>query len=305
MFRGKEENYIFLDKNYTIGNIKEHSSIILSPSFYWIKKEKLPVKSIKEAKKVAGSLFDYLPNFQDLKFIVKKENDYYLFIAYNPKEIVAALKEKGIPKPNGIYLAQEAFYKKNVVVNETDALITVDDVVVKTPLALFQEKRELQTIDLDNFHLKEHIKISYFSVNVMDKEYLKIAAPLAIIALLFAIESILLYKVKNNLFSKREVIAKEYNLPLFDIQLNSIKSALEKKENEQTAIRKKIEKILSVVNKAKAKVVSLDFKKGGCQFEIETASKKSKVSYIKDMLRRHGFKVRTQQRNKTTRFECS
>ena len=303
MFHGKKERYVFLDKDYMIGEVDENSSFILSPSFYWIKKEEIPVKSLREAQKVAKSLFDYLPDSHELKFVVNKKEDRFLFIAYNPKEILAALKAKGIKKPNNIYLAQEAFFEKNVLLNEQEALITVDDIVIKVPVSLIQKGLEdFQKIDLSKLDLKEPIKINYF--NVIDKEYVKIALPLAIISFLFLGEVVMLYKENRSILDKRFQIAKRNNLPLFSMQLDSIKAMLEKKERKQIAIRKRINRLLQILQEAHARVVSLDIQKNKLQFTIESTDTRT-IARIKDLLQRSGLRVQTQRKDKVVRFQCA
>ena len=77
--------------------------IVLSPQFYIVKKEELPIKYSYQAKKLAPSILeDYLDLNKDYKFIVLKDGKTWNFYAYAPKEIEEYLDEHYGIKPHQI-----------------------------------------------------------------------------------------------------------------------------------------------------------------------------------------------------------
>ncbi|MEA2091565.1 MAG: hypothetical protein U9O83_04260 [Campylobacterota bacterium] len=83
-------------------------NIILSPSLYWVKKLSLPVKYLRDAKKLLPSLFeDTLPK-GNYSYTAYKSGDEFLIFAYEDKYILETLSKEGISLSNvaNVYFAQ-------------------------------------------------------------------------------------------------------------------------------------------------------------------------------------------------------
>jgi len=77
--------------------LRETVNVMVTPQFYTLKKEALPVKYAYQAKKIAPSLFDgLLEEDGNYEYMVSKEEEDWVFIAYDIKKITDFLALKGI-----------------------------------------------------------------------------------------------------------------------------------------------------------------------------------------------------------------
>jgi len=118
--------------------VNESVNIMLSPQFYTLKREALPVKYAYQAKKIAPSLFEgLLEDKGSYEYAVLKEEEGWAFMAYNIEKIRAFLLSKGIApeKIAKVYFAQESMtaFSAPVVLNEKEALTVLDNTVVVVP----------------------------------------------------------------------------------------------------------------------------------------------------------------------------
>ncbi|RUM67110.1 MAG: hypothetical protein DSZ06_01960 [Sulfurospirillum sp.] len=122
-----------ISREYTDG-----VNIMLTPQFYTIKREEIPVKYGYQAKRIAPSLFEGLLEEQDAyKYFAVKEDQNWLFIAYNPEEIKAVLEQKGIlaEQVSKIYFAEQVVEKFNrpVLLGEQEALVNLGGTMTVVP----------------------------------------------------------------------------------------------------------------------------------------------------------------------------
>ena len=131
----------------------ESANIMLSPQFYTLKKEALPVKYAYQAKKIAPSLFEgLLEDDGEYDYYVSKEDKGWSFIAYDTKKIMTFLESKGIyeAKVSKLFFAQQAVdaLVYPVALNETEALAVHNGTVVQIPIsALGLEERTTAKLD--------------------------------------------------------------------------------------------------------------------------------------------------------------
>ena len=125
-------------------------NIMLTPQFYTLIREELPVKYAYQAKRIAASLFDgLLEDAQNHHYFVIKEEDSWLFIAYNPEMIRAFLESKGIEVEtiSKIYFAEQSLdsFVSPVLLGETDALVNLNGTMTIVPQTLLDaSKRTMQ-----------------------------------------------------------------------------------------------------------------------------------------------------------------
>ncbi len=131
----------------------ESVNIVLTPQFYTLKREAIPVKFAYQAKKIAPSLFEgLLEDGVAYNYFVIKEEEAWVFIAYSITEITAFLESKGISadKVSKLFFAQQAVdsFVSPLVLSEKEALIVIDNTVVLVPRsALGNEEKPLLRID--------------------------------------------------------------------------------------------------------------------------------------------------------------
>ncbi len=122
--------------------------LLLSPQFYIVKREKIPVKYSFQAKKLAPSIMDdlLLPRYE-YEYVVKKDGDSWLFFAYAPEEIEEFLKECcNIPshRIGKIYFAdqlKEVLKKLPLGIDDEYALTLVDDFATIVPREMLQSEK--------------------------------------------------------------------------------------------------------------------------------------------------------------------
>jgi len=125
-------------------------NIMLTPQFYTIKREEIPVKYSYQAKRIAPSLFDgLLENSEAYKYFVVKEDEDWLCIAYNPEEIKIFLEEKGIvpEQVSKIYFSEQSAgqFVHPVLLGENDALVNLRGTMTIIPqVALNPDEKPMQ-----------------------------------------------------------------------------------------------------------------------------------------------------------------
>ncbi len=113
--------------------------VILTPYFYTIKRESIPVRFAYQAKKIAPSVFEGLIDKEtSVAYFVYKEENQWIFIAYDIQKILDFLEGKGIPlsKIHKIYFAQQIAGKLNgaVKLGESNALMNLDGNATVVPI---------------------------------------------------------------------------------------------------------------------------------------------------------------------------
>lgn len=119
-------------------------NVLLTPQFYTLKKEILPIKYLYQAKKIAPSLFEgLLERNWAYEYFVFKEEDAWVFIAYSIKRITDFLSKKGIKpeKISKLYFAQQALeiLQNPVSLGEREILAVIDNTAVVIPAMALSE----------------------------------------------------------------------------------------------------------------------------------------------------------------------
>jgi len=168
-------------------------NVMLPPQFYTLKKEALPLRYAYQAKKIAPSLFDgLLEEGKHYDYMVWREGEQWVFLAYNMEMITEFLKSKGfnLESVAKIFFVQQAVTKFDtpLLLGESEALVSLDDTVAVVPgKALAGEEA---TLAFDNsFMPKKGVVLqgAYGSVVSM-KQALTLAAIFMLFALMFFVE---------------------------------------------------------------------------------------------------------------------
>ena len=172
----------------------ESVNVMLTPQFYTLKKEALPVKYAYQAKKIAPSLFEgLLEEGGNYNYMVSKEEDTWAFIAYDIESITAFLETKGITaeKVSKIFFAQQAVnsFTAPLALNEKEALVVLDDIVVVVPRMALGNEEEPSLIFDNGFTPKSGVSLQGSSSSVLtQKQALWLAAVFMLFAGMFAVE---------------------------------------------------------------------------------------------------------------------
>ncbi len=124
--------------------LNENVNVMLTPQFYTLKKEILPMKYAYQAKKIAPSLFDgLLEEGGNYEYMVYKEKDQWVFIAYDSEHIEAFLSSKGVApaQVSKIFFAEQAVDKFThpLKLGESEALVVLDGNAVVVPQSALEE----------------------------------------------------------------------------------------------------------------------------------------------------------------------
>lgn len=212
-FNNKHKS-IFLDPHSQKFELDEKVNVILSPAYYWVKKLTLPVKYVRDVKKLLPSIFEDTLNDGNYSYSVYKEGEFFFAFAYDDKLILDALEEKGVNSTNiaNIFFAQSelGFIEGALRVNETQSIYLKDDVLVLLPCCWIEESGEL---DLDDISVTEHsISLAQFGHIVDNKSLYKIGAIFTALIVLVVIELFItnqkvneVTNLKDNLFEKAKL----------------------------------------------------------------------------------------------------
>jgi len=146
----KELVLIYRDMNSISSMPANGVNIMLTPQFYTIKREALPVKYAYQARRIAPSLFDgLLEDVQNHKYFVVKEENSWLFIAYDVEKIKIFLEQKGIDisQVSKVYFSEQVvdLFSKPVLLGEKEALVNLNGTMTVLPqVALNTDEESMQ-----------------------------------------------------------------------------------------------------------------------------------------------------------------
>ena len=175
-------------------------NVMLPPQFYTLKREALPLRYAYQAKKIAPSLFDgLLEEGKHYDYLVWKEDEEWVFLAYELEMITTFLKSKGFTLENvaKIFFIQQAVNKfdKPLFIGESEALVSLDGTIAVIPRGALTKEESSLTFD-ESFTPKKGVVLqgSYGSVVTL-KQAIILAAIFGLFALMFFIEG---WRYSNN-----------------------------------------------------------------------------------------------------------
>lgn len=173
--------------------LSEDVNVMLPPQFYTLKKEDLPISYAYQAKRIAPSLFDgLLEEGKQYEYMVWKETEEWVFLAYDIEMISAFLESKGFALENvsKLFFAQQSvkLFDKPLLLGENEALVSLDNMVVVVPRRALQDEGPSLVFN-NSFTPKKGVVLpgAYGSVLSM-KQASMLAAIFTLFALMFFIE---------------------------------------------------------------------------------------------------------------------
>jgi len=282
---------ILVHRNMEQVTLDTSVDIMITPQFYTMKKEALPVKYAYRARKVAPSLFEgLLEGHSRYDYFVFWQGEKWVFIAYNTEEIMAFLEEKGIApeKVSKLFFAQQALehFTTPLSLGEKEVLAVFDDTVVVVP-RLAVAKQEYATFN-EQFRPNKGIQLERGSALLLSK---KQAVVLAVAFSLFGVVWIAegwRYKKSNiELQAEQNELYKTY--PALQ-SAYSRKSIAKKYHNIDRLERRKreiIEKISGLIFKG---VTLTDFELDPKGFKVVFVTRDKRVAKrLDDLLKSAGF----------------
>jgi len=251
-FLHKKYPLLFVDKTSHIPLLPEGPvDILLSPSFYWVRKEELPVTSAYAAKKLVASIFEpILPEGNYSYHVIKREGFFELF-AYDDVFIVSTLEALGIKSSqiNAIYFAQNEIPKQEsgVRINENVGMLNTNGIWSVLPLQYLQNTVAIEKVLNEISYPKEKISIDIFKNFVLEEGQLyKIIASFVALMVIYGVEHWTLKQEFSLASIIQYKIMDDYALPKTSMQLEGLKRDLLAEEKSQTLLRQEIKHLLSV-----------------------------------------------------------
>ncbi len=268
---------LFVDLHTSIDVDKEkYFDLILAPSFYWIKHVSIPVKSLSEVKRFLPSLFEDTLPAGKYSYYAYQDGDAYLIFAYNDKEILDVLAEKGIDPEqiNRVYFSQSEFQgiSQAVAIDESFVLDIQDRVVVKIPKEFVDSAIPL---DLQTHAFSDHaITLARYAHIATTKSLAKFALFMGALISIFVLDWIVT-KEKIAEFDDAPLrLYAEHKLPATRVQNEVIFETFQKRYMQQISMRQNTGKILDLKLGKNEYVSFFEVQEKRLKVEIKLASEK-------------------------------
>ncbi len=161
--------------------------LMLTPQFYVIKREVLPLKYAFQAKKLAPSILEELTGEGTFSYEAFQEGDTWVFIAYDLPALADFLETKkgSIDRVRHLYFAEQAReqFATPVALDEREALTLVNDTVTVVPKSLLQSAASFSPFD-ETFRPQKHYDLKRSYNSFFDT---RLAAALAILLALLGL----------------------------------------------------------------------------------------------------------------------
>lgn len=280
--------------------------IILSPKYYWAKRENLPVKYAYQAKKYAKSTFEDIIPDGNYNYLSKKDEDGFWLYAYDDSFILDEIEKLGIKSHQigRVFFAQNELMdmKEPVKINKHEALMIHEDSIIKVPLRMVDKSVEFS--DYFNRHelSKFYIKLNKFSQIIDFKLLYTVMFALFALIIFYGIEFYWLGKVKDELSTKKSSISKRYRLPSTSLQTKALMRQLDKKMTSQQLLREKLNLLskLPIGAKNYLKNIKYSNKKFSISLQIED---QKHVQNIQNYLQKYFKMQNVNKKDKIVTFE--
>jgi hypothetical protein len=303
----QEKIILFLDPHTTIspeelGDKKLY--IILSPSLYWVKKLQLPVKSLREIKKLLPSIFEEIVPAGHYSYHAYKTEDGFVAFAYEDKKILKLLEDKKIDvnRVAGFYFAQAEFQNdtNSYKINEKQALLNKDGNVIITPLGWVKGAKE--------FVLKDHklhskpIRLQQYGHIVDMQSVYKIGAMLGVLLVIVVVEIMMTHAKIEKLQKAKEEIFSNYHLPPTMMQNRAILSKYKAIHTQQYHLRELIAFFLHLHLPSGVSLLEIDFHNKQLRVLFSAIDKKQEKYLFRKLLQKEK-RVKIEHKNKKTYVE--
>jgi len=274
----------------------ERFDLLVTPQFYLMKKEKLPVRFSFQARRIAPAMMEEVGAGSDWAYEVYRRGDEWVVIAYNPDEIVAALQKAGLsPERIGrLYFAQQFIddLVNPLRLNDRQVLTVMDEMATILPMALIENEIQ-QWSTLKELHRPSH-GFSLQGISNRGKlgsrETLVITLLLMFLAGAWFLEGIR-YHRSASAFVERLQRATEKNPALASrITRQNIHTRYLTLDQRQRGIRMTLRRIGTLISKD-SKLSHLKVDESGYEAVIE--SRPAKISTLKKLALSAGLPAKT------------
>ncbi len=263
--------------------------IILSPSFYWVKRIPLPVKSVREVTRLLPSLFEDTVPEGKYSYYAYKDQELYCIFAYDDKNILDILADKGIypEQINRVYFAQSEFQdiEEAISIDDHCALDLEERVVVKLPDTLVEQSKPLE---LKEHQFSEHsIELARYAHIATTKSLINFSLFMGALIMIFALDWIVSSTKISEFDTAPSHLFQEHNLPMTRVQNEAILSSLQKQYHKQMELRRLSAEILNLKLNKKEYITLYDLKGKKLTVELQIPSAKRVTAILKQLHKNH------------------
>ncbi|MEA3373497.1 MAG: hypothetical protein U9Q62_07390 [Campylobacterota bacterium] len=298
---------VFIDTQSPLIEEEEMLDIILSPAYYWVKRVTLPVKYVREVKKLLPSLFeDILPSGK-YSYTAYRDGDDFMIFAYDDRAILDALSEKGVKgtQIRYVYFAQSEFsdLEGALELEGDDVMIQKGGVIVKLPLFLAGETAI--KLDVSDHECSSHkIELARFT-HIADKKSLTMFISfMAVLIVLVAIEWAITGNKTVQIEEKRTELLSTYHLKATMLQNEAVLKRLEQRYVKQMKIRQVNSALLGVKLLKDENMVRLNLLPSGVVAEYAIA-KEIRANKIIAQLKRTKLEIKESYKEGLLRVEVA
>ncbi len=191
---GNSKELILVHTSMDEVTLSHDVNVMLTPQFYTLKKEPLPVKYAYQAKRIAPSLFEgLLAEGKAYEYMVWKEEEEWVFLAYDLEMITAFLEHKGfaLEHVSKLFFAQQSadLFTSPLPLGSNEALVFLDNVIVVVPKAALGVDEGASLLFDDSFTPKKGIMLqsAYGSILTV-RQTAVLTSIFGLMALIFFIE---------------------------------------------------------------------------------------------------------------------
>jgi len=282
---------ILLYKNMPMPKKANSYDLVLSPQFYIVKNEQLPIKYSYQAKRLAASILDdYLDSNKQYEYIVQKTKDGWKFFAYSPKEVEEYLENNyniSAKKISQVYFADQLLSilsKAPISLDENSALALLDNQATIIPKSMLED---VQFVNFSKklrpkggFAFKSSQKAQKQTNAGLDISSIAIAILLVLISLAYIAEAISYKNSEKKASQKLSLLYKDAPQLQSKLTRDAIKSKYQAIETKQRLIREQL-KNFSKLSSKKSLLESLTLNKNSLEASFKVDLKE--VNRIKSI----------------------
>ena len=292
-FTGSNKELLLIHKEIKQPIVTEIVNVMLTPRFYTLKKEILPIKYAYQAKRIAPSLFDgLLEASRQYEYMVYKEAEFWVFLAYDLEMIMDFLQNKGIAleQVSKLFFAQQAVehLDKPVFLSDAEALVGLDGIATVIPRSALGD--EVSSLRVDKaFTPKKGVVIqgTYGSILSL-KQTVMFASVCLLFAMMFFVEG-LRYGSDGGADEEMQTLLSSHPSLQSSYARESIMTKFKTLDNIERKKRESVKNLSEMIFKG---VTLLSFQMDDKQFEARFSCKDAEIANrIKTLAQKYSFKT--------------
>ncbi len=280
---------VFIDPALSAEHPAGACDVVLSPAYYWVKRQSLPVRYLRDVKKLLPSLFDDILPEGNYRYTAYREEDAYLLFAYSDTDIFDALAAGGIAPEQlrHVYFAQSECTEAlapTATIDGTFCLARRDGIVVRVPHALAEEPVAL---DLEAPRSKRRVALSRYGAIADTREWTLLWSILLLGALLVGIEW---YQVRQKRLETEQAVRTliaERDLKPTMMQNETILQNMTERHLRQERLRESLALLLTLPLRRNETLLRYGVSQNRVQAVVRL-SDPARVKSLTDLLRRKG-----------------